>query len=138
MSGRFSPLTAPLPFRDLPLRAPLVFSDCSAHLNFWPAPLSFPLRSGFALMLCSCSHVCVTVNMSRVRYPHKCSVTWYYYTDSCNIRYAPNRRIWHLKFFRGYYPRTPKAVWEAPGVGTHSSESVPQIQTWHYTPACDQ
>ena len=35
---------------------------------------------------------------SRVRNPHKCCFTSYYYTDSCNIRYAPNRRISHLKF----------------------------------------
>ena len=53
MSGIFSPLTAPLPLRVLPLRAPLrssLFSDscsplCSPHLTFWPAALRFPLRS---------------------------------------------------------------------------------------------
>ena len=65
MSGRFSPLTAPLPFRDLPFRAPLVFFRlplCSAHLTFWPAPLCFPLHSNAPLL---CSHACV--NMSRAR-----------------------------------------------------------------------
>ena len=62
MSGWFSPLTAPLPFCDLPLRAPLVYSDCSAHLNFWPAPFSAPLTLRCnALLLrshdCLCQYV---------------------------------------------------------------------------------
>jgi len=64
MSGRFSPLTAPLPFRDLPLRVPLVLFRlplCSAHLNFCLAPLRFPLRSGSALMLCSCVRMSVSI-----------------------------------------------------------------------------
>ena len=40
----------------------------------------------------------------------KCSFTWYYYIDSCNTRYAPNRRIWHLKFqnFPGVLPPRPR------------------------------
>jgi len=146
MSGRFSPLTAPLPFRDLPLRTPLFFSDCSAHLNFWPAPL----RSGSALMLCSCSHVCV--NTSRVRYPYKCCFTWYCYIDSCNTRYAPNRRILHLKFQNfsgGNTPGPPRREVTTPS-HTHSQHGLwpcapvseptlpkafPQIQICHYTPA---
>ena len=61
MSGQFSPLHAPFPLRDLPLRAPLrsapsFFSHArsplrSAPPDFRVAPLRFPLRSRSAHML---------------------------------------------------------------------------------------
>jgi len=134
MSGRFSPLTRSAPAsRDLPLCAPLVFSDF-AHLTFWPATLHFSLRSRSALMR---SHVCV--NMSRLRYPHKCCFTWYYYIDSCNIRYAPNRRITPgTPKWPAPTPSTAKAVRgaQAPPVsGPTLPKAFPQIQNCHYTPA---
>jgi len=101
---------SPLRSRSATSRSALrsFFSDCSAHLNFWPAPLRFPLRSGSTLMLCSCSYVCA--NVSGVRYPHKCSFTWHYYIYRCNTRYAPNRRIWHLKFQNFGPPRREGAT----------------------------
>ena len=60
LSGKFSPLTAPFPFHDAPLLAPLQLhrfsparSPLRSHsLNFRPAPLCFPLRSRSARMLC--------------------------------------------------------------------------------------
>jgi len=64
MSGRFSPLTAPLAFRDLLLHSPLVFPTpaliCSSDFLAGSVPFSAPLtlRSN-ALLLCS--HVCVNV-----------------------------------------------------------------------------
>jgi len=50
MRGRYSPLTAPFPLRDLPLRAPLcsfypTAAASSAHLTFRPAALRLPPRS---------------------------------------------------------------------------------------------
>ena len=69
-------------------------------------------------MLCSCSHVCV--NMSRVRYPHKCCFTWYYYIDSCNTRYALNFQ----KFSGGNTPEPPRQE------GATPSRTQPQHCLW--------
>ena len=81
-----------------------------------------------------------------MRYLHKCCFTWYYYIDSCNTRYAPNRRIWHLKFqnFSGgntpdpqggrgrpHPAPTPSTAFgyargrKRPRVGIHASKTVP-------------
>ena len=62
-----------------------------------------------------------------------------YYIVSCNTRYAPNRRIWHLKFQTfsgGNTPVPPRREGATPSrthpqhglsaVGTHASKSVPQ------------
>ena len=158
MSGRFSPLTAPLPFRDLPLRAPPVFPTPalfrSSEFLALSAPFSASLRLQRSNALLLCSHVTCQYVTRVTCYPHKYCFTWYYYIDSCNARYAPNRRIWHLKFqkFSGgntpgpprregatpsrkggdpvphLPPARPLAVRggaSAPGVGTRASKSVP-------------
>jgi len=76
VSGRFSPLHAPFPLRDLrsALRsAPSFFCNARSRLrsappDFRPAPLRFPLRSRSAHMLCPRLTVdaLVVVNMFRI------------------------------------------------------------------------
>jgi len=105
MSGRFSPLTAPLPFRDLPLRAPLLYSDCSAHLNFWPAPLRFPLRSNALLLR---SHDCQYVRSSLPAQVLFYLVLLYWQLQHKICTKSQDLALKISKFFQGYYPWTPR------------------------------
>jgi len=141
VSGRLSPLIASLPLHDCryttsaPRSARFFLTPALLGASdFWPAPL----RSRSALMLCSCVRMSVSIC-------HKCCFTWYYYIDSCNIRYAPNRsQDLALKISNGgNTARPPPATYPehglarplaAPGVGTHAFKSVPQIPNCHYTP----
>jgi len=103
INGIFIPLTAPLPIRDLPLRATaprLFFSDISAPLVCLFGPLRSVFRS--ALLLCSClcqCHVCVTCTSAVLPGTIILTVaTKDMYQIAGFGTYVPNCRIWHLKF----------------------------------------
>jgi len=105
-------------------------------------------------MLRSCVRMPVSICHARVRYPYKCCFISYYYIDSCNIRYAPNRSIWHLKFqkFPGVIPPDPQGGRgrregatpsrthpQAPPVSEPTlPKAFPQIRNYHYTPECNK
>ena len=101
MSGWFSPLTVPLPFRDLPLRAPLVFFRLFRSSEFLArsaSSFSAPLRlrsNALLVFACLCQYVTSAL---------------------------PAQVLFYLVPQHGLWPCAGSC---APGVGTHASKSVP-------------